>query len=191
MEQFGRGEWEKVMRRMFLKLSAIALLMNLAAYAQSLGDVARENREKQNAEAASGTQPKVITNQDLPADPDGYQGPPETEPAADTGRAADHRLEQRLAQQSLAEQRTGEQFKRQILTQENRIAELQDRIDLLNASIHSVGSVQYDRPSNRYQARQLLRVAQMQQQLDEQRRKLATMQEAARHAGMHTVVYDP
>jgi hypothetical protein len=179
------------MRRMFLKLLAIALLMNLAAYAQSLGDVARENREKQNAEVASGTQPKVITNQDLPANPDGYQGPPETEPAADSGHAADRRLEQRLAQQSLAEQRSGEQWKRQILAQENRIAQLRDRIDLLNASIHSAGSVQYDRPSNRYQARQLLRVAQMQQQLDEQQRRLQTMQEAARHAGMHTVVYDP
>jgi hypothetical protein len=31
----------------------------------------------------------------------------------------------------------------------------------------------------------------MQQQLDEQKRKLDQMQEAARHAGMHTAVYDP
>jgi hypothetical protein len=40
------------------------------------------------------------------------------------------------------------------------------------------------------QARQLRRVAQIQTQLDEQV-KLDQMQEAARHAGMHTVVYDP
>lgn len=53
------------------------------------------------------------------------------------------------------------------------------------------GSVQCEGPYNRYQARQLERVAQMQQQLDEQKRKLDRMQEAARHAGMHTAVYDP
>jgi hypothetical protein len=34
-------------------------------------------------------------------------------------------------------------------------------------------------------------MAQIQQQLDEQKRKLVEMQEAARHAGMHTAVYDP
>jgi hypothetical protein len=35
------------------------------------------------------------------------------------------------------------------------------------------------------------RLAQMQLQLDEQRRKLDQMQESARRAGMHTQVYDP
>jgi len=53
------------------------------------------------------------------------------------------------------------------------------------------GSVQYDAPYNRYQARQLERVAQVRRQLDEQKRTLDEMQEAARHAGMHTAVYDP
>jgi hypothetical protein len=32
---------------------------------------------------------------------------------------------------------------------------------------------------------------QVQMQLNEQRRKLDQMQDAARHAGMHTLVYDP
>jgi hypothetical protein len=44
---------------------------------------------------------------------------------------------------------------------------------------------------NRYQALQLQQVAQFQQQLNEHRRKLEQMQEAARHAGMRTPVYDP
>jgi len=35
------------------------------------------------------------------------------------------------------------------------------------------------------------RVAQMQEMLDLQKRKLAMMQEEPRHAGMHTSVYDP
>jgi predicted RNase H-like nuclease (RuvC/YqgF family) len=177
------------MQRVFLKISAIALLMSSAAYGQSLGDIARANREKQNAENASAAQPRVITNANLPKDPDANQEPAEAQSGASaSSTAADHHS----AQQRLAEQRAADQWKRQILEQKNRIATLQARIDQLNASIRSTGgSVQYEGPYNRHQARQLQRVAQIQLQLDEQKMKLDQMQEAARHAGMHTAVYDP
>ena len=177
------------MQRRFLKMLAIALLMNSAAYGQSLGDVARENREKK-AEDASAAQPKVITNADLPKDPDANQEPrevPSGASATPSSEAADHR-----AANHSAEQRAADQWKRQILAQKNKMANLQARIDQLNASIRFAdGTVQYEGPYNRYQARQLERVAQMQRQLDEQKKKLDEMQEAARHAGMHTAVYDP
>jgi hypothetical protein len=177
------------MRRIFLTIFAIALLMSSAAYGQSLGDIARANREKQNAENASAAQPKVITNANLPKDPDADQKPAEAQSGASvSGTAADHRS----AQQRLAEQRAADHWKRQILAQKNRMATLQARIDQLNASIHSAGgSVQYEGPYNRYQARQLQRVEQIQLQFDEQKMKLDQMQEAARHAGMHSAVYDP
>jgi len=177
------------MQRVFLTIFAIALLMSSAAYGQSLGDIARANREKQNAENASAAQPKVITNANLPKDPDANQEPAEAQSGASaSSTTADHRS----AQQRLSEQRAADQWKRQILAQKNRMAALQARIDQLNASIHSAGgSVQYEGPYNRYQARQLQRVAQIQLQLDEQKMKLDQMQEAARHAGMHSAVYDP
>ena len=176
------------MRRIFLTIFAIALLVSSAAYGQSLGDVARENREKK-AEAEYAAQPKVITNAELPKDPDANQEPAGAQSGASaSSQAADHRS----AQQRLAEQRAADQWKRQILAQENKIATLQARIDQLNASIRSAGgSVQYEGPSTRYQARQLQRVAQIQVQFDEQKMKLDQMQEAARHAGMHSAVYDP
>lgn len=178
------------MQRMFLKILTIALLMSSAAYGQSLGDVARENREKK-AEDASAAQPKVITNKDLPKNPDANQESREA-PSGASAAASSQAADQRSAQQRLAEQRAADRWKRLILAQENRMATLQARIDQLNASIQSAhGSVQYKGPYNRYQARQLERVAQMQQQLDEQKKKLDQMQEAARHAGMHTAVYDP
>jgi hypothetical protein len=162
------------MRRIFSTILAIALLMISAAYGQSLGDIARANREKQNAENASAAQPKVITNANLPKDPDANQAPAEAQQGASaSSTAADHRS----AQQRLAEQRAADQWKRQILAQENKMANLQARIDQLNASIRSAG--------------QLRRVAQIQLQLDEQKMKLDQMQEAARHAGMHSAVYDP
>ena len=177
------------MQRVFLKISAIALLMSSAAYGQSLGDVARANREKQNAENTSAAQPRVITNANLPKDPDANQEPAEAQSGTNaSSTAADHRS----AQQRLAEQRAADQWKRQILAQKNKMATLQARIDQLNESIRSAGgSVEYEGPYNRHQARQLQRVAQIQLQLDEQKMKLDQMQEAARHAGMHTVVYDP
>jgi hypothetical protein len=176
------------MQRIFLKILAIALLMNSAAYGQSLGDVARENRGKKT-EDASAAQPKVITNSDLPKDRDANQEPAEAQSGASaSSTAADHRS----AQQRLAEQRAADQWKRQILAQKNKMATLQAWMDQLNASIRSAGgSVQYEGPYSRYQARQLQRVAQIQLQLDEQKWKLDQMQEAARHAGMHTAVYDP
>src|ERR1017187_2581107 len=55
--------------RIFLATLAMLLFATLAAYGQSLGDVARENREQKAADAPT-TPPKVITNKTLPKDPD-------------------------------------------------------------------------------------------------------------------------
>jgi hypothetical protein len=192
-----------VMQRMFLRTLAIAFLMQSTGYGQSLGEVARANRDKQNAEDASPTaKPRVITNKDLPKDPNPSPAPSQAQPvasAATSSKDADrlsvehHLAEQRLAEQRLAQQHAADQWKRQILTQKNKMANLQARIDQLRASMRPANSsVQYESlPYSRDQARQLQRVAQVQQQLDEQKRKLAEMQEAARRAGMHTAVYDP
>jgi hypothetical protein len=192
-----------VMQRMFLRTLTIAFLMHSSGYGQSLGDVARENRDKQNADdATAAVKPRVITNKDLPKDPNPTPGPNEATPKASTivgAKDADrlsaerHLADQRSAQQRLAQQRAADQWKRQILAQKNKMAALQARIDQLHTSMHPANSsVQYESlPYSRDQARQWQRVAQVQQQLDEQKRKLAEMQEAARHAGMHTAVYDP
>jgi len=181
------------MQRICWKMLAIALLLNLAAYGQSLGDVARENREKQNVASAAGTQPKVITNKDLglPEDGEASLGSGEAQSGSST-KARNSAADYRSAEQRRAEQRAAEQWKRQILAQENRVASLQARIDQINAAIRSVGgTVQYEQPYSRAEAWQLRRVADLQQQLDVQKRKLEAMQEEARHAGMHTPVYDP
>ena len=199
----GRDMRHSVTRRMLLSVVPIAVLMSAVAFGQSLGDIARENREKQNAgDASSAPKPKVITNKDLPKDPDGDVTPnaaPATNVAASApptpanSKTAESRAAERhFAQQRAGEQRAAEQWKRQILAQKNKMANLQARIDQLQASIRTAnGEVQAEQPFNHYQARQLQQVALMQQQLNEQRIKLEQMQDAARHAGMHTVVYDP
>jgi hypothetical protein len=184
-------------RAMFFKVLAIAFLMILTAYGQSLGEIARKNREKQKAEDASSSTatPKVITNKDLPKDLE-EQGPQlsvnDGSQSIANRRKADHVAEQHFERQRLVEQRAANQWKRQIMEQKSKMANLQARIDQLNASIRlENGSTQYEGPNGRGQARQMGLVAQAQLQLNEQQRKLTQMQEAARRAGMHTVVYDP
>src|SRR5271163_4220703 len=63
---------ETIMQRIFLKLSAVVLLMNLAAYGQSLADIARQYQEKQDAQQTAAVKPRVITNQDLGEGPEGH-----------------------------------------------------------------------------------------------------------------------
>lgn len=179
----------------FAKFLGIALLLTSLAHAQSLGDVARENREKKASEDNAATPPKVITNKDLPKNTDEDQPAVEdtSKPNADDSaatadrRRSEWRAAHRSLQQQAAEQRAANQWKRQILEQKNRVAALQARIDEVNAEMRSFyGSTQYEP-----QAKQMLRISRLQQQLDEQRIRLAQIQESARRAGMHTTVYDP
>jgi hypothetical protein len=184
---------------------AIALLITMAAaHGQSLGDVARETREaKEKADNTSATQPKVITNNDLLKDPEqtedetasvASEAPTNLDQATAGHSSQQHQrlTERKLTERKLAEQRAAEQWKRQVVAQKHKLVNLQARIDQLNASIKAAnGTTQYEGPNGRGQARQLERIAEIQLQLDEEKRTLVEMQEAARQAGMHTPVYDP
>ena len=187
------GNSNRSVRRDLLTVFAVVLFLTAEmAFSQSLGDVARENQQKKAADTSSAPA-KVITNADLPKNPDGYTGPPTAEeqpPAPDT--AASHRA----TAQRATERRSAEQWKRQILAQRNVIANLQERVDRLRGSIRFVDpNVAYDYYAgttfNRSQAAQMQRLKELDQQLAEQKRRLLDLQEAARHAGMHTPVYDP
>jgi hypothetical protein len=179
------------MRRTFLGTSILVLSLSAAAAlaqsGDSLGDIARANRAQQQAQEASGTAPKVITNRDLPSASSGIPESDPSDPVTEVSgvnrpdRYSDQLLSNRLA----GEQRTAGQWRVRIQAQENRIADLQSRIDHVNAAMHnSVGTAQYDAPVNRYQAVQMERLAMLQQMVDQQKRRLAMMEDAARRAGM-------
>ncbi len=185
-------------RRFCILLTILGCLPLASALAQdqSLGDVARENREKKSA-ASSTTPPKVITNTDLANSPDADQdskaGPSESQAESSAAAVVSSR---RAAEQRAAEQRAAEHWKKQILAQKDTVANLQLQVDNLKASIRFVDpNTTYDYYQglayNRYQARQIERLKIMQLRLDQQKKKLEDMQDAARHAGMHTPVYDP
>jgi hypothetical protein len=179
---------------MLLKIFAIALLTSSSLYGQSLGDVARENRER-TAEDVAIAPPLVVTTADFPKNTHANPAPSDSQ-VEKSNQVAEQRSaqrsEQRLAQQRIAQQRAAQQWKQQILAQKAKMANLQSRITQLHESIQAAnGSVQFEGPSNQYQARQLQQVAQIQQQLEVQKIRLDQMQDAARHAGMHSAVYDP
>lgn len=160
-------------------LSSVALAQSQPG--EPLGDIARANREQQQAQQASGTTPKVITNQDLPPG----STPVQQSSASDSMTMvsgvtrSNPYADQQLSNRLMAEQRTSGQWKTRIQEQETRIAELQARVDHASAMVHnSAGAGQY---GNRYQAMQ--RLSLMQERLEQQKQRLAMMQDAARRSG--------
>lgn len=184
------------MQRVAWRMLVVGLSMGAAAFGQSqsqpqsgqsLGDVARSVHAQQQADQASGVKPKVITNQDIPSDP--APVPESSEPMTTVSgvkrSAAGQYSDQRANQRMWAEQRSGEQWRSRIQDQEARVADLQARIDHVNQSMHAaVGTASYDTPVSRYQTIQMERLSQMQATLDQQKQRLAQMQDAARRAGM-------
>jgi hypothetical protein len=205
----------RISGKMFWGVFVIAGLSGAAfgqsGSSQSLGDIARANRANQQAQEASGVTPKVFTNKDLPASasagiPEENASDPMTTVSgvqrsfrqyaraysSDYPNGGQRYGSRPFGQPSMGGQYAGDQLRGQIRQQENRVAELQARIDRASSSMHPNGStVQYDGPLNRYQAIQAQRIEMMQQMLDQQRQKLAMMQDEARRAGMHTNVYEP
>lgn len=177
------------MQRKFLIALPVIVLSGLAAHGQSLGDIARANREKQNQTGTSATQPIVVTTDDL-ENPAGT-APAANSPSARPGSKAHPQTLHRVSAEQPVNERAAAEWKRRILAEKGKIATLQAQIEQLNAAIHPAGSAQFEGPPSRDRAKQMQRVAEIQIQLDAQKRTLAELQEEARHAGMHTAVYDP
>jgi predicted RNase H-like nuclease (RuvC/YqgF family) len=160
--------------------AAVLILMATAGYGQSLGDVAREQREKQQAKNSQAA-PKVITNEDLGEPPDGSP-----KNASEETKQNDH------SSKPLGS-KTAEQWKAEIEAQKTAIANLRNRIDKVNSSVrftqtaHSWNAVRH----NERQEQKLDEVQQMQNQLAEEQKKLEQLQESARREGFGSSVYDP
>ena len=162
--------------RKAIGLAALSLGMAGVIYGQSLGDVAREQRQKQQAKQTPAA-PKVITNDDIPEQPD--SSPSNSPQVADS--ASPHGT------------KSAEQWKAEILAQKKSIAALQSQIDRLSSTVHFVEANRYWNgvQHNERQVQKQDQVARMQAQLDGQKKKLEDMQESARRDGYGNAVYDP
>jgi len=160
--------------------TATLILLSAAGYGQSLGDVAREQRQKQQAKTSQ-TAPKVITNEDLGEPPDGL-----AKDAADAGKPDAH-LSKPLGS------KTAEQWKAEIEAQKRAIANLQSQIEKVNSSVRFTqttvtwSAVRH----NERQEQKLDDVEQMKSQLAEEQKKLEELQESARREGFGSSIYEP
>jgi hypothetical protein len=158
-------------------------LLACASYGQSLGDVAREQRQKQQAKDPKAAA-KVVTNDEIPESPDA---------SSSSSDDADGAPESSTPATSSAGKKTAEQWKAEITVRKARIAALQSHVDKLNDSVHFVeanryyNGVQY----NQYQLKKQQEAQRLQKQLDTEKKAMEDAQEAARKDGYGSAVYDP
>jgi predicted RNase H-like nuclease (RuvC/YqgF family) len=161
----------------------LVLLLAVASRGQSLGDVARQQRQKQQAKDPHATH-KVVTNEEIPESPDA---------STSTSDDPDRSEEPSSPPVAAGGKKTAEQWKAQIQAQKARIAALQDHVNKLSDSVHFVeanryyNGVQY----NQYQLKKQQEAQRLQKQLDGEKKTLENMQESARKAGFGSAVYDP
>jgi len=161
-------------------VTGLTISLGALGYSQSLGEVAREERQKQEAKKAQAAS-KVITNEDLPEH--AY-----TDDSASSGQAS-----RESAPSQPMGSKPSEQWKAEIAAQRRSVDDLQKQIDRLNSSIHFApgncvrNCVQW----NEHQIQKQDEVQHMQAELEEQKKKLEDMQEAARKEGYGNAVYEP
>jgi len=166
-----------------LRDSASDILVNsdnryiYAQLSQTLGDVARQNREKEKFRTRPAK--KVVTNEDIPES--------STLSPSDKATAAATSVPAAPAPKSAREWRI------EIAAQEDRVEKLQAHIEKLSESIHFVTANAYVHGAeyNQYQMKKQQEVKNLQKQLNEEQKKLSDLQEAARKEGMGGAVYEP
>lgn len=159
----------------------LLVLISGGSQGQSLGDVAREQRQKEQAKDSKAA-PKVVTNDEIPESPDAANSSDDADGAPESSRPA-----------SSAGKKTAEQWKAEIEVRKARIAALQRQVEKLNDSVHFVeanryyNGVQY----NQYQLKKQQEAQRLQRQLDTEKKSMEDAQESARKAGFGSAVYDP
>ena len=154
------------LRQYRVPITTLLLFASVTAYGQSLGEVARENREKK-AESAATAPPKVISDSDLPKNAQGPEEPgaPSKAQAASPGKTGAGRA----AAASPLDPRAMEQWRKQILAQKRTVATLEKRLARFQASLSSVDANAIARGEifSRSQALEQERLAQVQEQIQQ------------------------
>jgi C4-dicarboxylate-specific signal transduction histidine kinase len=154
---------------------------------QSLGDLARQQRQqKEQSKTAPGKDvktSKIITNEEIPE----RSGP------ASVPAMRGHEAGSSMPASSNEAKLPAEHWKSQILAQKNQIDSLQRQVDEINESIRfaPANCVEGCVGWNERQREKQQRVERMQEQLEEQKRRLDDLQDSARKQGYGSSVYDP
>lgn len=170
-----------MMRRELRLLPMVLLVLCGGVMGQSLGDVARQNRQKEKTQAKPAK--RVVTNEDIPESPAPVASQPDSAATAQgTSPAANSPTP-----------KTAREWRMAILAQNDRIETMQAQIVKLAESIHFVTANAYVNGAeyNQFQVKKQQEVKNLQKQLEEEQKKLTVMQLAARAEGMGAAVYDP
>jgi Mg2+ and Co2+ transporter CorA len=177
-----------------LLIGAAACLVSAIACAQdsqdsvSLGDLARQQRQQkeqaktgQGKDAKDAKAPKVITNEEIPE----HSAPSSSRPVRGSNAP--------MPAPAGIDNQTAEMVKSRILDQKNEISSLQKQIDDTNDSIRfaPANCVSGCADWNQHQRDKQDQVQRMQETLEQQKKRLEEMQDAARAQGFGSSVYDP
>lgn len=180
-------------RRLLLCTAAVCVCVSVG-YAQdapSMGDVARQARQqKQNKDgqgkaATPSKTSKIITNEEIPEHSESADGSSTSEGESHPGTS--------LPSAPDNEKKSAEEWKALIKTQKDLVSSLQSDIEKVNDSIQFApgncvaGCVQW----NERQKRKQQEVESARTQLENQKKRLESMQESARKQGYGSSVYDP
>jgi hypothetical protein len=176
--------------KLVLGLAAAASVFVGTACAQdspSLGDLARQQRQQKAQSKPAPTKDartsKVITNEEIPE----HAGSPPAATSRGEGSRSPMPVPSKEAKQP------AEHWRSQILAQKNQIASLQRQVDEINESIRfaPANCAENCVGWNKRQRQKQQRVERMQAQLQEEKRRLEDLQDAARKQGYGSSVYDP
>ena len=156
-----------------------------------MGDIARQarqqkqNKDGQNKTATPSKTSKVVTNDEIPEHSEAADGTAGSEGDSHPGTSS--------PLTSDGEKKSADEWKAQIKTQKDLVSSLQSDIEKVNDSIQFApgncvaGCVQW----NERQKQKQQDVDRARTQLENQRKRLESMQESARKQGYGSSVYDP
>jgi len=168
--------------RKFVALFVEIVLLGASVLGQSLGDLAREQRQKQN-DKPTVTPHKVITDDDIPAHTEASEGTKHT-----TAKTSSDNLDTPINTES-----NGEELKAKCLAIKQEIKDYQAQLDKLRASSKFVEANRYVNGAqyNQHQLAKRQEADRMEERLEQMKQKFADLQERARKAGFGSAVYDP
>jgi hypothetical protein len=186
-------------------ISVLAGLIMPASQAQSLGDAAREQRQKKLPKSAT-TPPKIISNDDIVSP--GASVPSSSTAGASTSAASTAAASQASSSAAAALPKkplssddpsydewakAGKEWKARILEQKAKIQSMQSYIDKLKSSVHfAAKNPDYDASViNRHELQKVDEANRLEKQLNDQTSTLQNMQDALRTAGYDASTYNP
>jgi len=160
------------------------LILPMTGHAQSLGEVARQQREGKNQKSAS-TPKKVYTDEDIGKSKSVDEGTPPAAGKSSTNSEGKNEKNQPTM--------SADQWRAKIQKKKDMIAAIQERIDKLEASVNYVQNnrnIYTNAPEyNEHQHQKEMAAEQLKGRLEQQKSELSDLQEQARQEGFGNSVY--